>query len=163
MASALHAQRPRHDLQGPQDMVASTIRTTFAQPDREHTEKQLREVTTMLARPHPKVAAIVVDAQPVLLAFAAFPRRHQISSTDPLQRLNKETRCRRRRRRAPDSVALLRLAGSVLMEEHDEWEAGGRRCFSESSMLELSTMNDSDEIIDEAAIVPESLLSRLYH
>ncbi|RJT91206.1 hypothetical protein D6T64_02205 [Cryobacterium melibiosiphilum] len=54
-------------------MVASIIRTIFAQPDREHIEKQFREVATMLGRSHPKVAAMLTDAQPDLLAFAAFP------------------------------------------------------------------------------------------
>jgi len=80
---------------GSQDMVASIIRTIFAQPDREHIEKQFREVTTMLARSHPKVAAMLVDAQPDLLAFAAFPRQHwrQIWSTNPLSvnRLSNDT------------------------------------------------------------------------
>ena len=41
----------------------------------------------------------------------------------------------------PNPAALLRLAGAVLVEQHDEWEAGDRRYFSESSMLELKTMN----------------------
>jgi transposase-like protein len=59
---------------GSQEMVASIIRTIFAQPDREHIEKQLREVTTMSARSHPKVAAMLTDAQPDLLAFATFPK-----------------------------------------------------------------------------------------
>ena len=72
--------------------MASIIRTIFAQPDREHIQKQFGEVTTMLGRSHPKVAAMLVDAQPDLLAFAGFPRRHwrQIWSTNPLERVNKE-------------------------------------------------------------------------
>lgn len=53
----------------PRRLVASIIRTIFAQPDLEHIEKQLREVTTMLGRSHPKVAAMLVEAQPDLLAF----------------------------------------------------------------------------------------------
>jgi hypothetical protein len=38
---------------------------------------------------------------------------------------------------------LLRLAGGawVLVEQHDEWEAGDRR-YSEASMLELKNMNN---------------------
>ena len=80
---------------GSQEMVASIIRTIFAQPDREHIEKQFGEVTTMLGRSHPKVAAMLADAQPDLLAFAAFPQRHwrQIWSTNPLSvnRLSNDT------------------------------------------------------------------------
>jgi putative transposase len=77
-------------------MVASIIRTTFAEPDREHFEKQFAEVTTMLGRSHPKVAAMRVDAQPDLLAFAGFPYRHwrQIWSTNPLEAVNKQIKRR---------------------------------------------------------------------
>ena len=50
---------------------------------------------------------------------------------------------------------LLRLTGLVLIDQHAEWEAGERRCFSEASMLELAAMNNSIEVIDEALILPE--------
>jgi len=141
-----------------QDMVASIIRTIFAQPDREHILKQFGEVTTMLGRSHPKVAAMLTDAQEDLLAFAAFPQRHwrQIWSTNPLERVNKEIK-----RRTdvvgvfPNAAALLRLAGAVLIEQHDEWEAGERRYFSEASMLQLALMNNPVEVVEEVMILPE--------
>ena len=44
---------------GSQDMVALIIRTIFAQPDREHIHTQFSEVTRMLGRSHPKVAAML--------------------------------------------------------------------------------------------------------
>lgn len=34
----------------------------------------------------------------------------------------------------PNPAALLRLAGHVLIEQHDEWDGADRRCFSEHSM-----------------------------
>ena len=55
----------------------------------------------------------------------------------------------------PNPAALLRLAGSVLIEQHDEWEAGERRYFSKSSVLELAVMNNPVEVIDEVVILPE--------
>ena len=55
----------------------------------------------------------------------------------------------------PNPAALLRLAGSVLIEQHDEWEAGDRRYFSESSMLELKTMNDPTIAVPEVTPLPE--------
>ena len=78
------------------------------------------------------------------------------SQTPPLERVNKEIK-----RRTdvvgvfPNPAALLRLAGAVLVEQHDEWEAGDRRYFSESSMLELKTMNEPADTIEEVNILPE--------
>ena len=139
-------------------MVASIIRTIFAQPDPEHIQKQFAEVTTMLSRSHPKVGAMLTDAQSDLLAFAECPDRHwrQIWSTNPLERVNKEIK-----RRAdvvgvfPYAAALLRPTGAVLIEQHDGCEASERRYFSEASMLELATMNNPIKVIDEAVILPE--------
>ena len=104
-------------------MVASIIRNIFDQPDCEYIEKQFHEVATMLGRSHLKVAAILVDAQPDLLEFAGFSWRHwrQIWSTNPLEHVDKEIK-----RRTdvvgvfPNAAALLRLAGSVLIEQNDE-------------------------------------------
>ena len=111
---------------GTQDMVASIIRTIFAQPDAPHVRTQFDEVARMLQRSHPKVAAMLHDAKEDLLAFTGFPIKHwrQIWSTNPLERVNKEIK-----RRTdvvgvfPNPAALLRLAGAVLVEQHDEWEA----------------------------------------
>ena len=137
---------------GSQDMVASVIRTVFAQPDAEHIQKQFIEVVAMLGCSHPKVAVMLDDARHDLLAFAGFPQRHgrQIWSTNPLERVNKEIK-----RRTdvvgvfPNPAALLRLAGSVLIEQHDEWEAGDRRYFSAASMLELKAISIATETIEE--------------
>ncbi|WP_294178572.1 IS256 family transposase [uncultured Schumannella sp.] len=144
---------------GSQEMVASIIRTIFAQPDAEHVKTQFAEVTRMLQRSHPKVAVMLDDARHDLLAFTGFPQRHwrQIWSTNPLERVNKEIK-----RRTdvvgvfPNPAALLRLAGAVLIEQHDEWEAGDRRYFSEASMLELATMNAvSTTPVEEVTPIPE--------
>jgi putative transposase len=37
----------------------------------------------------------------------------------------------------PNPATLLRLAGTVLVEQHDEWAAADRRCFRERSMALL--------------------------
>lgn len=55
----------------------------------------------------------------------------------------------------PNTAALLRLAGAILIEQHDEWEAGERRYFSEASMLELTGMGNPVDVVDEAVILPQ--------
>jgi len=137
------------------EMVASIIRTIFAQPDNEHVQAQFDEVVRMLDRSHPKVAEMLSDARDDLLAFTGFPQKHwrQIWSTNPLERVNKEIK-----RRTdvvgvfPNPAALLRLAGAVLVEQHDEWEAGDRRYFSEHSMRQLDAMNTAQV---EEVVIPE--------
>ncbi|WP_240895706.1 transposase, partial [Kineococcus siccus] len=74
-------------------------------------------------------------------AFAVFPEAHwrKIWSTNPIERLNREVK-----RRTdvvgifPNAQALLRLAGCVLIEAHDEWQSGERRYLSEASMALLT-------------------------
>lgn len=55
----------------------------------------------------------------------------------------------------PNPAALLRLVESVLIEQHDEWEAGEPRYLSEASMLQVKTINHSPNRIYEAVIFPE--------
>ncbi len=44
----------------------------------------------------------------------------------------------------PNPAALLRLAGHVLLEQHDEWDGADRRYFSEQSMALLHS--DTEEV-----------------
>jgi len=126
---------------GSAEMVAATIRTIFAQPAPAAVREQLHVIAGMLGRQFPKVEAMLIDAADDVTAFAAFPPGHwkKIWSTNPLERLNKEIK-----RRTdvvgvfPNPAALLRLAGAVLVEAHDEWQAGERRYLSEGSMAQLA-------------------------
>ena len=95
----------------------------------------------MLGRQFPQVEAMLREAADDLLAFTAFPVSHwkTIWSTNPLERLNKEVK-----RRTdvvgvfPNPEALLRLAGAVLVEAHDEWQATDRRYLGEATMALLA-------------------------
>ena len=126
---------------GSAEMVAAAIRTIFAQPDAEHVRDQLDVIATMLGRQFPKVEAMLRDAADDITAFADFPAAHwkKIWSTNPLERVNKEIK-----RRTdvvgvfPNPAALLRLAGAVLIETHDEWQVSDRRYLSEGSMAQIT-------------------------
>jgi len=123
-------------------MVAAAIRTIFAQPDAAHVHDQLDMIAGMLGRQFPKLEAMLGDNAEELLAFTSFPVSHwkKIWSTNPLERLNKEIK-----RRTdvvgglPNPDALLRLAGAVLVEAHDEWQVSDRRYRSEGSMALFTT------------------------
>lgn len=142
---------------GHADMVAAAIRTIFAQPDPVHVREQLDVIATMLGRQLPKVETMLRAAADDVTAFADFPVSHwkKIWSTNPLERVNKEIK-----RRTdvvgvfPNPAALLRLAGSVLVETHDEWQVSERRYLSESSMALLDTTTPT---IEEVA--PTELLT----
>ena len=125
-------------------MVAAAIRTIFALPDATHVQDQLDVIAGMLGRQFPKLETMLRDSAEELLAFTSFPVGHwkKIWSTTPWERLNKEIK-----RRTdvvgvfPNPEALLRLAGAVLVEAHDEWQVSDRRYLSEGSMALLTATN----------------------
>ena len=146
------AQVPR----GSAEMVAATIRTIFAQPGPAQVAEQLDVIAGMLGRQFPKVEAMLHEAADDVTAFAAFPVTHwkKIWSTNPLERLNKEIK-----RRTdvvgvfPNPEALLRLAGAVLAEAHDEWQVGDRRYLSEGSMAQLATQTSVPKEVATPALL----------
>lgn len=139
---------------GSAEMVAAAIRTIFAQPDAAHVREQLNTIAGMLGRQLPKVESMLRDAGPDITAFADFPVAHwkKIWSTNPLERLNKEIK-----RRTdvvgvfPNPAALLRLAGSVLVEAHDEWQVADKRYLSETTLALLNSGDKPAETIAPSA------------
>lgn len=97
-------------------------------------------MTDSLAVSFPQIAEMLTDAEADLTAFVALPREHwqKVWSNNPIERLNREIK-----RRAdvvqifPDHQWVNRLIGAVLLEQHEEWQYGERRYFSETSMRKL--------------------------
>jgi len=107
-----------------QALVATLVRSIFEQPDAEQVWAQHARVVQQLVEKFPEAAALLDEAAPDVLGFSAFPKEHwrQIWSNNPQERLNRELR-----RRTdvvgifPNRDAVVRLVGSVLAEQHDEW------------------------------------------
>ena len=48
----------------------------------------------------------------------------------------------------PDSESVTRLIGSVLLEQHEEWQYGERRYLSQTSLRHLTDMLQADNSTD---------------
>lgn len=122
-----------------QGWVAAALKQAFAQQNGEEAKEAMGKVIDMLNTKFPAAAAIVEGAEDDVLAYMAYPKEHwrQLHSTNPLERLNKEIR-----RRTdvvgifPSGKSTLRLVGTLLMEQNDEWLVG-RRYFSLGSIEKL--------------------------
>ena len=110
---------------GQRQMVLALINTVFAQDSAETASAQWRTVADQLRGKFPKLADMMDDAEPDVLAFKGFPKAHwaQIASTNPLERLNAEIK---RRTNVvgifPNDPAIIRLVGALLLEQNDEWQ-----------------------------------------
>jgi transposase-like protein len=141
-----------------QAMVATLVRSIFAQPSAEEVLAQLERVIGQLEALFPKVAQILAEAAPDITAFCSFPVEHwrQIWSNNPQERLNREVR-----RRTdvvgifPNREAIIRLVGAVLAEQHDEWQVCHRYMGTElltkarMSVFEGEDLKTKEEVIGE--------------
>jgi putative transposase len=105
-------------------VVSAFIATAFAQNDAEAARTQWRRVADQLRPKVPKLADLMDEAEPDVLAYMTFPSQHRtkLHSINPLERLNGEIK---RRTEVvgifPNEAAILRLVGAILLEQNDEW------------------------------------------
>jgi len=145
-----------HCTKDQQPLVSGAIRQIFAAEDAVEAHTRLAEVVVALEQTAPKVARLLREAEDDLLAFMSFPREHwcKLRSTNPLERVNREIG-----RRSdvvgiyPNDAALIRLAGSLLIEQNDEWLVG-RRYLSEESLREVLTRAADAERTVEVTALP---------
>jgi putative transposase len=122
-----------------QQMVGATIRTVFAQPDATSAHEQWRRVSEGFRHRFGRLAELMEEAEEDVLSYATFPQEHwqKIWSNNPLERVNKEVK---RRTNVvgifPTEGSVIRLVGSVLCEQHDEWQVS-KRYFSAGSLAKL--------------------------
>jgi len=123
-----------------QDMVAAAMKAVFVIQKPEQVRAHWQQVTEMLRKQFPGAIPVMEAARDDVLAFLHFPQEHwrKIWSTNPLERLNKEIK---RRTNVvgifPNDGAIVRLVGSQLQEQQEEWQLERRRFFSEATMAKI--------------------------
>lgn len=101
-------------------------------------------VADALCEKQPKLGALMDASREDVLAYMEFPREHwsQIASTNPLERVNKESE-----RRSdvvgifPNDDAIVRLVGALMLETNDEWTVARRYMGLESLARVTDTLN----------------------
>ena len=122
-------------------VVSAFIGTAFAQETPEAASQQWRSVADQMRPKMPKLAALMDDAEPDVLAYMTFPKEHRakLHSTNPIERLNGEIK---RRTEVvgifPNEAAITRLIGAILMEQSDEWAVQRARYMTLETMAPLS-------------------------
>jgi putative transposase len=130
-----------------QQMVGATIRTVFAQPDARSAREQWLRVSDGFRHRFARLSELMEEAEEDVLSYASFPQEHwqKIWSNNPLERVNKEVK---RRTNVvgifPNEAAVVRLVGSVLSEQHDEWQVS-KRYFSAGSLAKLERKEEATE------------------
>lgn len=113
-----------HDGRKGRRVVSAFIATAFAQEDDASASQQWRRVADQLRPKVPRLACLMDDAEPDVLAYMTFPASHRakLHSTNPLECLNGEIK---RRTEVvgifPNEDASTRLIGAILLEQNDEW------------------------------------------
>src|SRR5215468_2020097 len=122
-------------------VVSAFIATAFAQDDAEAARAQWRRVADQLRSKLPKLAALMDQAEPDVLAYMSFPALHRtkLHSTNPIERLNGEIK---RRTEVvgifPNDEAITRLVGAILLERNDEWAVQRARYMTLETIVPLS-------------------------
>jgi transposase-like protein len=122
-------------------VVSAFIATAFAQDDAGAARLQWRKVADQLRPSIPKLARLMNEAEPDVLAFMSFPTSHRakLHSTNPIERLNGEIK---RRTEVigifPNEAAIRRLIGAILLEQNDEWAVQRARYMTLETIAPIS-------------------------
>lgn len=134
-----------HVGKGRKELVAATVRTAFAQPDRQAAARQWRDVADGLRVGFPKVSELMEEAEADALASMDGPRDlwPMLASTNGLERLNREIKRRTDVVQIfPNDAGVVRLVGAILMEQHDEWQVARKQAGSKS-LTGVDTRDDA--------------------
>jgi putative transposase len=104
--------------------VSEAMKAVFVQRDKKSAETKAADLVRQLQTRFAKAMEIFEAGIDDVLSYLHYPQSHRtrISSTNPLERLNREIR---RRTRVvgifPNVAACLRLIGMLLVEKNDDW------------------------------------------
>lgn len=115
--------------------------TAFAQDTADAARAQWRKIADQLRPTLPKLGRLRDDAETDMPAYLSFPPEHwvKLHSTNGLERLNGELK-----RRTdvvgifPNDEAIVRLVGSILLEQNDEWAVQRARYMTLETIAGLS-------------------------
>lgn len=121
--------------------VVCALIAAFAQDDAAAASQQWRRVADQLRPTVPKLAALMDKAETDVLTYMTFPTQHRakLHSTNPLERLNGESK---RRTEVvgifPNEAVITRLVGAILLEQNDEWAVQRARYITLESIAPIS-------------------------
>lgn len=129
------------------EKLSAAVHGIFNQPDQEAALAAYQAVREQFSATCAKAMQILDDGLSDALTFMAFPREHwsRISSTNQIERINKEIR---RRTRVigifPNIESALRLISMILLEQTEDWHTD-KRYMSEASMAQLYISDPPNE------------------
>jgi transposase-like protein len=115
---------PRKEMQ---PEVTQDLRTIFNAPDLATAETWLKETVQKYQEISPRLATWMEQNIPEGLTVFAFPAAHRrrLRTSNMLERLSQEIRCRTRVVRLfPNEASCLRLVTAILMETSEDWQTG---------------------------------------
>lgn len=131
-----------------QSVVRAALQQVFVQTEEQNAHATWREVAAQLEKSFPVVTEMMDEAEEDVLAYFGFPKAHRVKihSTNTLERLNKEVK-----RRAdvvgifPNEESIMRLLGTVLTEQNEEWLLQNRY-LPQHSIAEIYQTAENDVI-----------------
>lgn len=117
--------------------MAAAMKAVFVIQAPDQVRGHWQRVTEMLRKQFPTAVPVMDAARENVLAFLHFPQEHwrKIWSTNVVGIF-------------PNDAAIVRLVGSQLLEQQQEWQLERRRFFSEATMAKIPEPEEELELTD---------------
>ncbi|MBP7164899.1 MAG: transposase [Firmicutes bacterium] len=112
-----------------QEKAAWMLRSVAGQLGAEAAQEQYDRVADRLSGEYPQLTDLLDEAREEVLAYTHFPLAHwrKIRMNNPMENLNSQIK---RRSRVvgifPSRESIVRLVGTLLLEQNDDWMTGRR-------------------------------------